>query len=139
MRLMEGAAAPDPYSERPVQAAADWVGAPRANEGLRLYFDVLRARIWLIALVVVVAVASAAFVVSRIDKVYAAEAGLLVTPIPDANENLFGLGLVSESGDPTRDAETLAQLITTPAVARRVREALELDTPPRALLKDVAA
>ena len=139
MRLMEGAAAPDPYSERPVHAAADWIGAPRSSEGLRLYFDVLRARIWLIVVVVVVAVASAAFVVSRIDKVYAAEAGLLVTPIPDANENLFGLGLVSESGDPTRDAETLAQLITTHAVARRVREALELDTPARSLLKDVSA
>jgi capsular polysaccharide biosynthesis protein/Mrp family chromosome partitioning ATPase len=139
MRQREGAAAPNPYAERTMHTAADWVGAPPSSEGLRLYLDVLRARSWIIALVLAIAVASAAVVVSGIDKVYAAEADLLITPIPDANENLFGLGLVSESGDPTRDAETLAQLITTDAVARRVRTALRLDRPASSLLKDLSA
>jgi succinoglycan biosynthesis transport protein ExoP len=52
---------------------------------------------------------------------------------------LFGLGLVSESGDPTRDAETLASVITTPAVAERVRERLGLEQSTASLLEDVRA
>jgi capsular polysaccharide biosynthesis protein/Mrp family chromosome partitioning ATPase len=139
MRLNEGAAAPDPYSARKMHAAADWVGAPPSSEGLRLYLDVLRARSWIVVLLVAIAVVSAAAVVSRTEKVYAAEADLLITPIPDANESLFGLGLVSESGDPTRDAETLAQLTTTDAVARRVRSRLALDQSAGSILNDVSA
>ena len=136
---MEGAGAPDPHSEPARPAAADWVGAPPSSGGLRLYLDLLRARFWLILLVVAVAVTSAAVGVARIDKVYAAEADVLVTPIPDANEDLFGLGLVPESGDPTRDAETLAQLITTHAVAVRVRARLGVSRSARSLLEDVSA
>ena len=139
MRAVEGAEAPDPYSERPMHAAANWVGAPPSSGGLRLYLDVLLARLWLIVIIVAVAVASAAVVVTRIDKVYAAKADVLVTPIPDNDEAFFGLGLVSESGDPTRDAETLAQLITTYPVAQRVRARLGLSESARALLKDVSA
>ena len=139
MRIVEGAKSPDPYSEPPVHAAADWVGAPPSSGGLRLYVDVLLARLWLIVLIAAVAVASAAVVVTRIDKVYSADADVLVTPIPDNNEALFGLGLVSESGDPTRDAETLAQLITTYPVAQRVRRMLSSRDSARALLKDVSA
>jgi capsular polysaccharide biosynthesis protein len=136
MRVMEGAAAPDPYSG---QAASNWVDAPPSSGGLRLYLDVLRARLWLIALLVAIAVASAAVVVARTEKVYAAETDVLVTPIPDSNESLFGLGLLSESGDPTRDAETLAQVITTYPVAQRVRRTLGLSRSARSLLMDVSA
>jgi capsular polysaccharide biosynthesis protein/Mrp family chromosome partitioning ATPase len=139
MRVMEPAASTDPYREPVVRAAADWVDAPPSSGGLRLYVDVLRARLWVIALVVVLAVASAAVVVATTDKVYAAETDVLVTPIPDNNENLFGLGLLSESGDPTRDAETLAQLITTYPVAQRVRRTLGLSQSARSLLEDVSA
>ena len=95
-----------------------------ASEGLSMYFDVLRGRLPLVVLATVLPVLIAVVFISRADKVYRAEAGLLVTPVPRTNTTLFGLGLVSESGDPTRDAETLAKLITTPAVAERVRRDL---------------
>ena len=139
MRVMGGAAAPDPYSEPAVRATADWVDAPPSSGGLRLYVDVIRTRLWLIALLAAIAVASAAAVVATTAKVYAAETDVLVTPVPDNNETLFGLGLLSESGDPTRDAETLAQLITTYPVAQRVRRTLGLSQSARSLLEDVSA
>jgi Mrp family chromosome partitioning ATPase/capsular polysaccharide biosynthesis protein len=139
MRMMEGAGAPDPFAGPAVQAAEDWVDPPPSSGGLQHYLYVLRARWWLIALAVAVAVTSAALAVAATDKEYAAEADVLVTPIPDNNENLFGLGLVSESGDPTRDAETLARLITTYPVAQRVRTTLGLSQPARSLLKHVSA
>jgi Mrp family chromosome partitioning ATPase len=139
MRMMEGAAAPNPYSEPGAQAAGAWIGGRPSSDGLRLYIDVLRARAWLIVIIVTLAVSSAAVVVTTTEKVYAAEADMLVTPIPDNNENLFGLGLVSESGDATRDAETLSQLITTYPVAQRVRSTLRLTDGPRSLLRKVSA
>jgi succinoglycan biosynthesis transport protein ExoP len=117
----------------------DWIAEAQPSQGLRLYLDVLRARLKLVALLIVVVVGSAALFVAQAEKVYEAEADLLVTPIPDDNENLFGLGLVSQSGDPTRDAETLAQLITTPAVAERVRVRLGVARTARSLLADVSA
>jgi capsular polysaccharide biosynthesis protein len=118
---------------------ADWVGEARASEGLRLYLAVLRKRLWVVVVVVALVVATAAFAVTRADKVYKAGADMLVTPIPAQNENLFGLGLVSQSGDPTRDAETFAKVITTSAVAERVRAELGLSRSTHAILKDVSA
>ena len=100
---------------------ADWVEEDPPSEGLRMYFDVVRGRFPLLLLVATLGLLTTYLVVSRAEKVYEAEAGLLVTPLSRTNTALYGLGLVSESGDPTRDAETLAQLITTPAIAERVR------------------
>jgi Mrp family chromosome partitioning ATPase/capsular polysaccharide biosynthesis protein len=119
--------------------APEWIGASPPSGGLRLYLDLLRARWLFIAMVVALAAATAAVVVTNTAKVYAAEADVLVTPLPASNADLFGLGLVPESGDPTRDAETVAQLITTETVARRVRARLGLHQSTRSLLKDVSA
>jgi non-specific protein-tyrosine kinase len=139
VKVVEGSAAPDPYPEPARHVAAEWIGASPPSGGLGLYLVLLRARWLFIALVVAAAVATAAVVVAKTDKLYAAEATVLVTPAPTSNTNLFGLGLVPESGDPTRDAETLAQLITTDAVAQRVRSRLGLRQSARSLLKDVSA
>jgi succinoglycan biosynthesis transport protein ExoP len=117
----------------------DWIGEATPSGGVGLYLHVVRSRLKLVALIVLVAVGTAALFVAQAPKVYQAEADLLATPIPRDNQNLFGLGLVSESGDPTRDAETLSQVITTPAVAERVRERLQLDRTARSLLRDVTA
>jgi receptor protein-tyrosine kinase len=93
----------------------------------------------LVTAIVLLTVASAAFLVAQTPQVYQAEADLLITPIPDNRESLFGLGLVTESGDPIRDAETLSQLITTPEVAERARARLGVDRSARSLLEDVSA
>jgi polysaccharide biosynthesis transport protein len=112
--------------------------APRTG-GLQAYLDVLRPRLPLIALIALLATAVAYIIVSRSPEVYEAKTDLLVTPIPRVNTNLYGLGLVSESGDPTRDAETLSQLITTPSVAERVKSELKSDKTVGALLRQVSA
>jgi Mrp family chromosome partitioning ATPase/capsular polysaccharide biosynthesis protein len=77
--------------------------------------------------------------VVRAPKVYEANADMLVTPLPQGDDALFGLGLVSQSGDPTRDVETLSQLVTTPAVAARVRARLKLGRSTQSLVHDVSA
>jgi non-specific protein-tyrosine kinase len=139
VKVVGASAAPDPYPEPARHQPADWIGTSSPSGGLRLYLDLLRARWLFIALVVALAAATAAVVVATTEKLYAAEADVLVTPAPSQNTDLFGLGLVPESGDPTRDAETLAQLITTDTVAQRVRSQLGLRQSARSLLKDVSA
>ena len=84
-------------------------------------------------------VALAATYVATTEREYEGAADLLVTPIPRTNTDLFGFGLVSESGDPIRDVETFARLITTPAVAERVRARLGLEGSAGSLLKRVSA
>lgn len=129
-----------PYRVGAPAGTADWVEPPPRAAGLSLYLQLARARLWLIVIVVGGSVAAAALAVSIADKVYQADVDLLVTPIPRNNTNLFGFGLVSESGDPARDVETIAKLIPTVPVAARVVRRLELqDTTPRALLKRVSA
>lgn len=128
-----------PYRARAPLGEAAWVEPPPRTAGLPLYLQLARAHIWLIVIVVGASVAAAALAVSSLDKTYRAEVDLLVTPIPRNNTNLFGFGLVSESGDPTRDVETVAKLIPTSAVARRVDRRLQLPETPRALLTRVSA
>lgn len=127
-----------PTAERPVRPGG-WVDEAPPSEGLLLYSSVVRARLHLVALAVAVAVLAAMFLLARAEKVYEAEAGLLITPISRNNTTLFGLGLVAETGDPTRDAETISQLITTPAVAERVRRDLKAPQSATKLLGAVKA
>jgi capsular polysaccharide biosynthesis protein/Mrp family chromosome partitioning ATPase len=129
----------DGQSSRIGQRGPEWVGEAPPSGGLTLYLELLRSRIWVIALIVAVSVAAAAIHVAVSNKVYKADANMLVTALPSGDDTLFGLGLVSESSDPTRDVETLAQLITTPSVAARVRAKLALDRSSNSLLKDVSA
>lgn len=140
MTLPSVVGGPDGDPRRTIHAPADWVDeAPASDGGLRMYFDVLRGRLPILILAAVSALATAFIFVSRAEKVYEADAGVLVTPVPRTNTDLFGLGLVSESGDPTRDAETLAQFITTPAVANRVRRTLRTRDSSNELLENVEA
>jgi non-specific protein-tyrosine kinase len=118
---------------------ASWVDEAPPSEGLRMYFDVVRGRLPLLFLVVMLGVLTTYLLVSRAEKVYEAEAGLHITPLSGSDTTLYGLGLLSETGDPTRDAETLAQLILTPAVAERVRSDLRAAESADELLEAVDA
>jgi hypothetical protein len=137
VKVVESSATPDRYPEQTKHVAAEWIGTSPPSGGLRTYLDLLRARWLLIAIVVALAALTAAVVVTNRSKQYSAEANVLVTPVPASDTDLFGLGLVPESGDPTRDAETLAQLIKTDAVAQLVRSRLGLHQSARSLLNDV--
>jgi capsular exopolysaccharide synthesis family protein len=116
---------------------ADWRRSNVANQGLRSYLTTLRERAGLIAAVVALTLGAAALYLLTADKVYEAEAGLLVTPV--SSEDLPGLGLIQDSPDPTRDVETAAALITKRDVAVRVAQNLGLDEDPDDLLGQVEA
>jgi non-specific protein-tyrosine kinase len=125
--------------EEPPRQEADWIGDPVESYGLGFYIDLLRSRLPLVLLIVGVTVGIAALLVVRAEKVYEAHADLLVQPIAGSNEDLVGLGLPFESGDPTRDAETFARLITTMPVAERARASMGAQESASALLNDVTA
>jgi Mrp family chromosome partitioning ATPase/capsular polysaccharide biosynthesis protein len=131
-------AARGPFDE-PTPQEADWIGDAAESHGLSFYLDLLRARLWLVILIVAITLGTAAFYLVQADKVYEAHADMLVTPIAGSNEDLLGLGLPFESGDPTRDSETIARLITTTPVAERARTALGTSESASQLLSDVTA
>lgn len=117
----------------------DWL-KPRAEQhGLQRYVETLRGRRWLIAITVLLTTAAAAAYVALADKVYEAEAEMLVTPVAGNDPTLAGFGLIQESSDPTRDVETAARLITSLDVANRVKGSLRLDPSGRRLLERVSA
>jgi Mrp family chromosome partitioning ATPase len=71
--------------------------------------------------------------------VYEGEAELIVTPVTADDPLLATLPLLRESGDPTRDVETVAELVTGLDVAERAREELGTERSARSLLGDVSA
>jgi Mrp family chromosome partitioning ATPase len=106
--------------------AADWIQPPVEEVGLRRYIDTLRERAWIVVAAVVIATAIAVVYVVTADKVYEAEADLLITPISSTDAFPIGLpGLIPESSDPTRDVETASRLVTNVEVAERVKAALD--------------
>jgi len=123
----------------PTRQDADWIGDAPESHGLSFYIDLLRARLWIVILIVAVTVGTASFYLVRADKVYEASADMLVQPIPGSSEDLLGLGLPFESGDPTRDSETISRLITTTPVAERARSLLHTNEPASRLLAHVSA
>ena len=92
------------------------------QEGLRRYVATLRERRWLILAVTVLTTLAAIVYVATAEKTYEAEATLLITPNSDSD--LQSLGLISVSSDPTRDVQTASELVTTTAVADRVKAKL---------------
>jgi Mrp family chromosome partitioning ATPase/capsular polysaccharide biosynthesis protein len=109
------------------------------SQGLGRALDVVAARWWVIAAIVVAAVVTALIILPTLPKEYQGRSTLLVEPVPNNDQTLVGLGLPRESSDATREVETVAQLIATPAVAARVKQDLHSDLTIRALLKRVHA
>jgi Mrp family chromosome partitioning ATPase len=119
---------------REIESESDWFSKARESEGFPYYLEVLRSRLWFIILVLVLCVGAAVFSLSRATRVYESSADVLVTPVASDNSALVGLGLPTASSDPARDIETVARLIKTQVVARRVIQTLHLETTPGELL-----
>jgi succinoglycan biosynthesis transport protein ExoP len=117
----------------------NWLQPPAEQAGLRQYIGVLRERYVLIIAAVVLCLAAAAIYLATADKVYEAQADLLVTPAPPDDTLLSSLGVMRASSDPTRDVETAAKFVTNSEVAERARSQLGLDRSADSLLKDVTA
>ncbi|MBB4661676.1 capsular exopolysaccharide synthesis family protein [Conexibacter arvalis] len=80
---------------------------------------------------------AAAIYVTAAPKVYTADAELLVTPVSAGDPATSGLGLLTDSTDPTQVVSTAARLVSSPAVALATRERLGLSESPQELLDDV--
>jgi capsular exopolysaccharide synthesis family protein len=113
---------------------------PRVEaSSLQRYLQTLRERLGLVvAAVAITTIAAGAYLVVA-NKVYKAEADLLVTPVTGDDPVLSGLGLIKESNDPTRDVETAARLVTGRDVAVRVNQGLRLHKTTDELRSDVDA
>jgi capsular exopolysaccharide synthesis family protein len=121
------------------RTAPEWLQPKSEPLPLERYVRVLRERLSIVLLCMLVCVGVTIVYVNTADEVYEAEADLLVSPAPRDSESLIGLPIVRESSDPTRDVETVARLVTSTSVARRVRSDLGTDRPIAALRKSVSA
>ncbi len=107
------------------------------SQGLVRYLEAIKAGRWIIVGAVVACLAAAALYLAQASKVYEATTDVLITP--QSTLTVPVSGVIVQSSDPTRDVETVARLITSTTVARRVREELRLTDPVPAVLQDVAA
>lgn len=121
------------------QDSAEWLKPVVEQAPLQRYLATLRERAGLVLLTVVLTTVVALAYVLSADKLYEAQADLLITPVPRDDVALSGLGLIRESTDPTRDVETAAHLVTTTDVARAVTRQLRLEQDPQAVLQSVRA
>lgn len=119
--------------------SADWLQPPAEQEGLRAYVQTLRERIWIVIAIAAVATGCAIVYVAAVDKVYEAQADMLISPASTSSQTLINPPVLRESADPTRDVETAARLITNIEVAERVKEDLDSPLSPSELLEKVEA
>lgn len=115
-------------------------GEPGAGEQatLRRYLETIRERRWFVVLVIVLCTLVATIYAVTAHKVYEANADVLVTPVPDTETTVLGLGLLRAASDPTRDVTTASLLIDNTAVATLVRADLRLPDSPQALLQKIS-
>jgi Mrp family chromosome partitioning ATPase len=79
--------------------------------GVRRLSETVRARPWPVAVALALTIGLAVLYLLTASDTYEAEAELLITPVADAGSVSSSLGLITESADPARDAETAAELI----------------------------
>jgi len=125
-------------------SSTDWLQPPVEQQGLRRYIQTVRERGWVVLAITAIATLAAIAYVVTAEKVYEAQADILITPAPADQDVLVSLGLVRDSSDPTQLIETAARLITTPQVAARAATDLKDDPSVggesgSALLGDVSA
>ncbi len=113
---------PDPSSSR---AATPWLVPAGESQGLVSYVEAIRAGRWIIVSALVACLGMALLYLAQAEKVYDASADLLISPQTDLQVAVPGI--IRQSSDPTRDVETVARLVTSPPVLRRVIDNLDLD------------
>jgi capsular exopolysaccharide synthesis family protein len=106
-------------------AGGGWRRPQSGVSGLERYFNTIRERLGLIALITLVTTLIAAAYLAVATEQYRAEANLLVIPAPREDPTFNTLPVIRETSDPTRDAQTAAALVTSPNVARRVDRQLD--------------
>src|ERR1041384_3818322 len=111
--------------------SADWLSPPEGPEGLSAYWEPLRGLFIVVIMPFSLVMAGAIIYVLTADDVYKASSDVLVSPVPaSARPPAPGRPGIGESSNPTRDVEPAARLITTTAVAERVKRVLNSDETP---------
>jgi capsular exopolysaccharide synthesis family protein len=101
------------------------------------YLRAVRARKWIVLLVLLAAVgASAAWLALR-SPTYEATAQLLVTPLPQDDQTFLGFRLLRDSGDPTRTVQTAATLVESRSAAQAAAQSLGPDWDADAVLEAI--
>jgi capsular exopolysaccharide synthesis family protein len=120
-------------------SSPDWLRPSEEQAGLRRLAETVRARPWPIVVALALTIGLALLYLLTAAETYEAQADLLVTPPASGGSVSSSLGLITESTDPARDAETAARLVGGSEVAKRVRAALGSPESREALLEKVAA
>jgi Mrp family chromosome partitioning ATPase/capsular polysaccharide biosynthesis protein len=115
----------------------EWLAPQGPREGLGHYVEVIRDRRRLIVSCVVVVTIVAGLYAKLASPEWKAESHLLVTPV-NTETNLIGLGLITNSANPTADVLTAASLVTTSEVGALVAAQVG-HTTGRAVLGQVTA
>lgn len=119
--------------------AGTWLRPRAESRGAVRYLETIRERWWLIALATLISLLVAVVYVTVASPRYQAEADVLVTPASSGDTSTEGLGLLTESTDPTQTVSTAAKLVATQGVAALVQQRLHTSSSPHALLKKVTA
>ncbi len=129
----------DDVPARRTNGGDNWLRPRTDVQGFARYVATLRAGWWVVLLAVVVTTAAAGAYVALAPKVYESQANILVTPVSASDPTTTGLGLITDSNDPTRVVSTAAELIRTQPVASLAKGRLLLSKSPDEILGDVTA
>lgn len=119
--------------------STDWLEPSAEQHALQRYVTTLRERLPLILITTLLTTLAAVGYLVVANKVYSAEANMLVTPVGRDDETLSGLSILRDSSDPSRDVQTGAKLVTTRSVADRVKRDLGLEESVEKILERVEA
>jgi polysaccharide biosynthesis transport protein len=119
--------------------ASSWLRPRVESHGAIRYMDTIRERWWLIAMTTLIAVIAGGVYISVTPPSYRAEADLLVTPVSGSESSDTGLGLITESNEPTQTVSTAARLVATSTVASATQRKLGLSESPQSLLRNISA
>ncbi len=109
--------------DRPPRRDSPWIVPGGEAQGLVSYLEAIKAGRWIIVGALIACVGASLLYLAQATKVYETAADVLVNPQGDSPVQVSGI--ITQSSDPTRDVETVARLIESPPVARRVITELE--------------
>jgi Mrp family chromosome partitioning ATPase/capsular polysaccharide biosynthesis protein len=105
------------------QDTPSWLAPQGPREGLSHYAEVIRDRWRLIVACVVVATVAAGVYTKLAPRSWQAESKLLLTPI-SGEAGVAGLGLITNSSDPTTNITTATSFVKTPEVGELVARSI---------------
>jgi Mrp family chromosome partitioning ATPase/capsular polysaccharide biosynthesis protein len=132
------AAQPPAHGQQEAEHQAGWIQPSHEQGALPRLLSALASRWWVPALAIGLTLAAAAAYLATAQKIYKAETDVLVTPVPNQTA-VPGFGLILDSSDPARATETIAKLVTTPAVADRAATQLGVRASGQVLLSQIQA